>query len=496
MVIKIRRNAQVPIYRQISTHISQLIGRKKLLPGDRLPDTRTLSCSLGVSRNTVVAAYNELESKGLIFSHVGKGTFVERYLPESVFRAPQRKKEKMTYEGLFSSVWEQSFRIPFTHIEQTYGFHKDPESISFASDLPDPEYFPYEEFNDSIRSALRKFGTELLNQGHPMGFRPLLEYLPLFLAKRNITCESGELMIVNGVQQGLSIVGKLFVNPGDTVVLENLTYPQAMLNFKSAQADLVGIPVEDDGLDIDFFERVLKRRRVKLLYTIPTYQNPTGTVMSVEKRERLVELCRKYRVVVVEDDYAHELNLEKREVLPIKAWDESGCVVYMGSLSNILFPGIRLSWILAPKTVCEKLALIKRTSDLYTSRILQGALLEFYRRGYLEKHIKKNRFIYRRRRDVLCEAIERYFPEQTKWQRAEGGIFQWVDVDNRIDVEAVFERAKERGVLFAPDTLFFVEEWKRRGLRLSFSNETEKKLHEGVSVIGNILKEMREIIRR
>jgi 2-aminoadipate transaminase len=490
MVIKIRRNVKIPVYRQISTHISQMIGEKKLLPGSRLPDTRTLSCSLGVSRNTVVAAYNELESNGLIFSHVGKGTFVERYLPKSVFSTPQREKETMNYEGLFSSVWEKSFRIPFTRIEQRWDVQKEPQTITFASDLPDPEYFPYEEFNDSIRSALRKFGTDLLNQGHPRGFRQLLEYLPLFLAKRNITCENGELMIVNGVQQGLSIVGKLFVNPGDTVVLENLTYPQALLIFKSVQADLVGIPVQDDGLDVDFFERVLRRRKVKLLYTIPTYQNPTGTVMSVEKRERLVELCRKYRVVIVEDDYAHELNLEQREVLPIKAWDESGCVVYMGSLSNILFPGIRLSWILAPKTVCEKLTLIKQTSDLYTNRILQGALLEFYRRGYLEKHLKKNRFIYRKRRDVMCEAIERYFPEEAKWQKASGGIFQWVDVDNRIDVEAVFEKAKEKGVLFAPDMLFFVEEWKRRGFRLSFSNETEEKIHEGVSIIGRILKEM------
>jgi 2-aminoadipate transaminase len=490
MVIKIRRNTKIPVYRQISAHISQMIGEGKLLPGSRLPDTRTLSLSLGVSRNTVVAAYGELESAGLIFSTVGKGTFVERYLPKSVFSAPRRKEVTMSYEGLFSSVWEQSFRVPFTHIDQRWDVQKDPRVITFLSDLPDPEYFPFEEFKDSIRSALRKFGTDLLNQGNPQGFRQLLEYLPLFLAKRNVTCESAELLIVNGVQQGLSIVGKLFVNPGDTVVLENLTYPQAQLIFKSVQADLVGIPVHDDGMDIDFFERVLKRRRVKLLYTIPTYQNPTGTVMSIEKRERLVELCRKYRVVIVEDDYAHELNLEQREILPIKAWDESGCVVYMGSLSNVLFPGIRLSWILAPKTVCEKLTLIKQTSDLYTNRILQGALLEFYRRGYLEKHLKRNRFIYRKRRDVMCEAIERYFPQETNWQKATGGIFQWVDVDHRIDVEAVFEKAKAEGVLFAPDTRFFVEEWKRRGLRLSFSNENEEKIHEGVSVIGRIMKKI------
>jgi len=490
MVIKIDRYSKTPIYIQISNHISQLIAERRLPPGSKLPDTRKLSNSLGVSRNTVVYAYTELESKGLIFSHVGKGTFVQKYLPESVSRKKPEKKISMGYDGLFATAWERSYTNILSNIEHLWEWQKDPGTISLASDLPDPEYFPFEEFRDCLQSAMRRFGFDLLTAGHPKGFQQLLEYLPIFLAKRNVSCESNELMIVNGVQQALSIIGKLFVDPGDTVIVENLTYPGALQIFRSLQANCVGIPLDGEGLNIDILESVLKRRKAKLLYTIPTYQNPTSTVLSLERRKQLVEICRKHQVVIVEDDYAYELNLNGKEILPLKAWDECDGTIYMGSLSNILFPGIRLSWILAPPLILDKLALIKQTSDLYTNRILQGALLEFYRKGYLEKHIKKKRLIYRKRRDTMLGAMEKYFPEEAIWQKTKGGLFQWVDIQNNPDIDSIFIKTKEHGVLFAPDSLFLVEEWKRRGIRLSFSNETEERIYKGISIIGRVLKDV------
>jgi DNA-binding transcriptional MocR family regulator len=490
MVIKLEKKSGNPLYKQISEHISRLISEGKLQPGSRLPDTRALSNSLGVSRNTVVYAYNELEARGLICSHVGRGTFVQRYLPPGFFRPSTVTLEKMSYDGLFSSSWDRFYSHSSLRGEDLWRIREGVGIISFASDLPDTRLFPFEEFRECMQAAMRTYGPELLTHGEPEGFSPLLDYLPTLLARRNIMCKSSEIMIVNGVQQALSIVGRLFLDPGDNVILENLTYPGALAVFQSLQANCLGIPVDEDGLRLETIESILKRRKVKLIYTIPTYQNPTGSVLSSEKKKRLIELCREHRIVVIEDDYAHELNLEGNEILPLKSWDESDCVIYMGSLSNLLFPGIRLSLITAPEHVIKKLAQIKQTSDLYTNRIVQAALLKFCQRGYLEKHLKKKRLQYRQRRDVMLALMQKHFPEETAWQKAMGGIFQWVDIQCDIDTNLLFSMAKERGVLFAPDSLFLVDEWKRKGMRLSFANEDEDKISEGISTLGNLLKEM------
>ncbi len=272
-------------------------------------------------------------------------------------------------------------------------------------------------------------------------------------------------------------------------LLENLTYPGALGVFRSLQANCIGIPVDSDGIRVDILENVLNRRSAKLLYTIPTFQNPTGTSLSMERRKRLVEICREHKVIIVEDDYAHELGFEGSESFPLKAWDEYDEVIYMGSFSEILFPGIRLSWILASRPVIDRLLLIKESSDLYTNRILQGALLEFFQRGLLEKHLKKKRLIYRRRRDIMLEALGKYFPEEISWQKPLGGLFQWVDLPPGIDALSLLLKSRERGVVFAPDRVFSVEEWERGGFRLGFANLDGEKIEKGVRVLGEILIE-------
>ncbi|MGQ9631025.1 MAG: MocR-like pyridoxine biosynthesis transcription factor PdxR [bacterium] len=490
MILNLDRTVKTPLYIQIRDRISDLIGRGLLPPGSRLPPTRELADSLGVSRNTVVSAYRELEVSGLISSHVGRGAFVCKYLPRGVSSSGGEVKSKMRFEGLFSTSWTRSYAPLASGMEQLSEADDDPDTISLASALPDRDLFPLGEFRDCLQSAMRRYGADLLTSGPPQGFQPLLDYLPAFLARRGIRCEGRDMMIVNGIQQGLSIVGRLFVDPGDTVILENLTYPGALGVFRSLQANCVGIPVDSEGIRVDILENVLKRRSAKLLYTIPTFQNPTGTVLSAERRERLVELCRENQVVIVEDDYAHELIFEGKEALPLKAWDEWDGIIYMGSFSEILFPGIRLSWILAPRPILERLLLIKQSSDLYTNRILQGALLEFCRRGLLEKHLKRKRLVYRGRRDAMLGAMKTHFPKGISWQKPRGGLFQWVDLPSKIDALSLLLKARERGVVFAPDRIFSVEEWERGGFRLGFASVGEEKIEKGIKILGEILREM------
>jgi len=313
--------------------------------------------------------------------------------------------------------------------------------------------------------------------------------MPGFLARRGIQCSDREIMIVNGIQQALSIVGRLFIDPGDTVIMENLSYPAALGVFRSLQASCVGIPLDDDGIRVDLVESVLARRSAKLLYTIPTYQNPTGAVLSLQRRERLLELSRDRQVVIVEDDYVHDLCFDGREVLPLKARDARDGVIYLGSFSEILCPGIRLSWIVAPAAIIDRLLLIKQFTDLYSNRILQGALLEFSQKGLLERYLKRKQAVYRKRRDLVLEAMKAHFPTEATWKKPRGGLFQWVDLPRGTDSLSLLLKTRSQGVLFAPDRVFSVEEWERSGMRLGFAGIDEEKIEKGIRILGNSLKD-------
>lgn len=488
MVIELDRNASTPLYLQLKAGIAGLIDTGLLVPGTRLPSTRELSTTLGVNRNTVISAYQELEVEGLVTSHVGRGTAVSAHLPARV-AALRGQGEEVRVEPLLSTSWRNSFQRLPPGLEQLLEIEEEPDTISFASPSPDVALFPTEEFSACLQSAMRKYGAELLTTGSPRGFPPLLEYLPQFLARRGIRCSPGEIMIVNGIQQGLSLVARLFVDPGDTVIMENLTYPGALGAFRSLQATCVGIPLDGDGMRVDVVESVLRRRKAKLLYTVPTYHNPTGTVLPPERRQRLLELAREHELIVVEDDYVHELAFDGREVLPLKGREEAGGMISMGSFSEILAPGIRLSWIVASPAIIDRLLTIKQFADLYTNRILQGALLDFIQKGLLEKHLKRKLAVTRRRSEVMVDAMQSFFPGEVTWQKPRGGIFQWVDFPRGLDALALLVKTRSAGVVFAPDRVFSVEEWERGGMRLGFAGVEEERIRKGMRILGDALKE-------
>jgi 2-aminoadipate transaminase len=489
MVVEIDRTDPTPLYLQLKKGIAGLVYAGLLAPGSRLPSTRELSVSLGVNRNTVISAYQELEVEGLVTSHVGRGTSICAHLPAHTASEGARQTQRVHLEALLSNTWRNSYQRAPTELEQMLESEDDSGILSFASHFPDSTLFPMEEFAACLQSAMRKYGTDLLTSGSARGFPPLLEYLPSFLARRGIVCQKDEIMIVNGIQQGLSMVGRLFLDPGDTVVMENLSYPGALGAFRSLQATSIGVPMDSDGMNVEQVENVLSRRRAKLLYTMPTYHNPTSAVLSNERRHRLIEVCRTNGTLIVEDDYVHELTFDGREVLPLKARDDTGSMISMGSFSEILCPGIRLSWIVAPAPVIDRLLPIKQYSDLYTNRILQGALLEFCQRGLLEKHLKRKVGVYRRRRDAMLEAMKASFPAEARWETPRGGLFLWVDLPRGIDALALLVKTRGKGVTFAPDRVFSVEEWERAGFRLGFAGVDEERIEKGIRVLGDAMKD-------
>ncbi len=488
MIVDLDKNDSTPLYVQIKDRLVELIQSGLLAPGARLPSTRELASSIGVNRNTVINAYQELEVQGLVSSHVGRGTAVRENLPSGSSAVRREQAERLRVEALLSATWRSTYPQLPAGAEQLLEAPEIEGTISFASHDPDLSLFPVDDFAGCMQSAMRKYGGDLLAAGPSRGFAPLIDYMPGFLARRGIQCTAGEIMIVNGIQQALSIVGRLFLDPGDTVIMENLSYPGALGVFRSLQASCIGIPLDDDGIRVDLVESVLARRSAKLIYSIPTYHNPTGVVLSADRRERLLTAAREHQVIVVEDDYVHDLAFDGREVLPLKARDARDGVIYLGSFSEILCPGIRLSWIVAPAAVIDRLLLIKQFTDLYSSRILQGALLEFCQKGLLDRHLKRKQAVYRKRRDLMLEAMKAHFPPEAVWKKPRGGLFQWVDLPRGTDVLALLLKARSQGVLFAPDRIFSVEEWERAGLRLGFAGIDEDKIEKGMRILGNTLK--------
>ncbi len=488
MIVDLDKNDSTPLYVQIKDRLVELIQSGLLAPGARLPSTRELASSIGVNRNTVINAYQELEVQGLVSSHVGRGTAVRENLPSGSSAVRREQAERLRVEALLSATWRSTYPQLPAGAEQLLEAPEIEGTISFASHDPDLSLFPVDDFAGCMQSAMRKYGGDLLAAGPSRGFAPLIDYMPGFLARRGIQCTAGEIMIVNGIQQALSIVGRLFLDPGDTVIMENLSYPGALGVFRSLQASCIGIPLDDDGIRVDLVESVLARRSAKLIYSIPTYHNPTGVVLSADRRERLLTAAREHQVIVVEDDYVHDLAFDGREVLPLKARDARDGVIYLGSFSEILCPGIRLSWIVAPAAVIDRLLLIKQFTDLYSSRILQGALLEFCQKGLLDRHLKRKQAVYRKRRDLMLEAMKAHFPPEAVWKKPRGGLFQWVDLPRGTDVLALLLKARSQGVLFAPDRIFSVEEWERAGLRLGFAGIDEDKIEKGMRILGNALK--------
>jgi len=489
MILKLNRNENIPLYAQVKNRIEELIKSGVLKPNTKLPSTRELASSLRVSRNTVLQAYELLEAEGLVYSGVGKGTFVNEFInSQSNGFFSDKDQVKMSFEGLLSNAWTRSYATIFSSFERILESDKKNDFISFASDSIDETMFPREDFKECLISAFRRYGTSLLTADSSQGFFPLLEFLAGYMGRRGIIVKPENILITSGIQQGLSIIGKLFIDPGDTILLENFTYPGALGVLRSLRANCIGIPMDSEGIRLDILENVLKRSRAKFLYTIPTFHNPTGCVVPPEKRSRLVELCYTYRIIIIEDDYAHELGFDRNELLPLKALDESEGILYMGSFSESLFPGIRISWIAAATEIIEKLTILKSSEDLYTNLILQAAVLIFLQKGYFDKQLKKKRNLLSKRSRVVLNALSRYFPDTVRWIKPQGGLFQWVELPGHIDALDLLLSSRQRGVIFAPDRLFSVEEWQKSGFRLGFGYVEEEKIWKGIRIIGNILK--------
>jgi len=369
--------------------------------------------------------------------------------------------------------------------------------ISFAPGYPASDTFAWDDFAQIAADLLASRDGSVLQYGPTRGYRPLLETVAGLMRQRGVATAMEELLITTGSQQGLDLVARVLVDPGDVILLELPTYVGAITAFRNLQASMVGVPQEADGIDLAALDATWERlrgegRRVKFLYVVPNFQNPTGLLIGLDKRRRLLEWAERRDVLIVEDDPYRELYFEdsatEAEVRPIKADDENGRVVYLSSFSKTLAPGFRVAWIAAPPALATKFEMAKQTEDLLTGSLDQRMIYEACRRGVLERQLPMLRRHYAAKRDVMEAALQRELRGAT-WPKPKGGFFLWVSLAGGIDAGKMIHRAIERGVIYVTGDAFYVNGQGQNMLRLSFSAPTAQQIDEGVARLAATLRD-------
>ncbi len=495
--LHLQPESHVPLYVQLRDQLRALVHAGDLRPGDRIPASRELATMLGVHRTTVANAYAELESEGLIQGHVGRGTFIQGNGNGLKITPPAPP----VMNGGHGIRWELLFADERGEEALSRLTAQSPDdALSFVMARPAQEFFPIDELQICVNTVLRREATAVLNLGPSDGYPPLKEALLDMLRREGITAKDENLLITDGCQQSLDLISKAFVRPGDSVILENPTYPGAVAIFNGARARCLGVPVRFHaepgtalGIDLEALEATLAANRVKLIVLTPDFQNPTGTSMPLASRRKVLELAGRHQVPVVEDHIYGRLHARDEGVPSLKQLDRSDVVIHIDSFAKVAFPGLRVGWIVAPAAAIERLRSVKQTTDLHTDQLAQASLAEFVRRGMFTKHVTKMRKIYASRLVALDEALRKHMPEGTRWTRPEGGMCLWLELPPGFDANELLMHVRERGVLFAPGRYFYVQGPLPNTLRLGFAALDEKKIARGVATLAELLKiEMRK----
>lgn len=368
---------------------------------------------------------------------------------------------------------------------------EEPDIISFAGGLPAPELFPLKELEEVSKRVLREEGQAALQYSTTEGYLPLREKIAQRMSKMKVNCKASDIIVTSGSQQGLEFSGRVFVNEGDVIICESPSYLGALNAFKAYLPKFVEISMDEDGMIMEELEKALEQNpNAKFIYTIPDFQNPTGRTMSLERRKKLLELAYKYNIPVVEDNPYGELRFEG-EILPaLKSMDTKGLVIYLGTFSKTFCPGMRIGWVVASPEILSKYVVVKQGADLQCSTIAQREINRFLEMYDLDAHIANIIKVYRKRRDLMLETMEKEFPEGVTFTRPQGGLFTWVTFPAHLDAAEIMQKSIQEKVAFVPGQSFFPgEQFKNHG-RFNYSNMPEDKIVEGIKRLAKVLKSL------
>lgn len=479
MWIPLDRDNPLPLYQQIQHFLREQIQSGALLPETRLPASRELSADLGVSRVTVTSAYAELEADGLVYSRSGSGTFVAPPLvglSEPSGDHLSNDDWPMWQQELLNRTWFS----PRWESDQFKGAAVCPDQISFGEGVGATELFPVDDFRKVLQMVLRRDGSKALDYGDLAGYPPLRATIAQILTGQGIPTHPDHVLVTSGSHQALVTVAWLLLRPGDVVLIESPTYAGALDLFRAMNVRLLGIPVDEQGMRVEMVEDALRTARPRLIYTIPTFHNPTGVCLDGARRRHLTALASRYNVPILEDDFAGDLRYEGRVRPALKTLDPGGYVIYVSTFSKVLMPTLRVGFLVASGPVYEQLLAYKRFSDLATSNLMQRALEAYITVGRYQAHLRRARQVCRRRRDAMLAALTRHAPAGTRWITPQGGLFLWLQLPDGLSANELYPTAIEEGVSFAPGSLFFPGQREQSYLRLNLVSHPPDLIEAGI----------------
>ncbi|KKI91226.1 GntR family transcriptional regulator [Bacillus sp. SA1-12] len=477
MHIEIQRNADISLTKQIYHSILDHIRSGLLEEEAQLPSVRELSKQLGVSLVTVVKAYQKLEHEGFITSIQGKGTFIRKTKNE--------KTDKI--EEVVSYDWQLSIQ-DYLPRSQFARYHQVPQKIHLSSSMIDPALLPNRYLEQEIYKMLSENPKVLSQYGEIQGDIALRQAMCEYLNKMDVPTTPDNILVTSGSQQGIDLVARTFVGPGDVVIMEAPTYPGAIDVFRGRGATILTVPVDSDGMRVDLLQNLCDKYKPKIIYTVPTFHNPTGAVMPTRRRRQILEIAKSIQCLVVEDDPFSEIYFEQKPPASMKSLDNCGHVIFLKGLSKTLAAGCRIGILAASGSVFKRLLAAKANTDLGSPLLTQKAILHFITSKRMMDHLKKLRTALKIRRDLVLEILSNHSPEEVSWFIPKGGLNIWLTLPAWINTDHLLLETKKEQISFLPGSACYPTEQENHHLRLSYSYMKEEHLKQGVTTICNILK--------
>ena len=479
MRIPIDRQAAKPIYRQIRDRFKRSIDLKILKTGDRLPSIRSLAKTLQVNKLTVIEAYSILEADGLVYARPGSGYFVDSPAITST-------QAESNFSPIQEVVIPDRQSISFLEIYQlSVRVKSKPGAIDFSSGFPISSGL--KDLQRHARRAMKQVTESLFNYDFPQGQETLRQQITKMLIQLGLEVSADDLIITNGSKQGLSLVMNHYLQPGDWIITESPTYYGTLDIIENIGARIIGIPMRSSGINLELLEQYLKSHRPKLIYTVSTLQNPTGITTTLQHRQQLIALAEQYGCLILEDNAYEGLNFEPVPP-PIKSLDRSDTVIYTGTFSKTLMPGLRVGYLLATGKHYQPLLKQKLFHDLHVSTVSQAIVSEYLASGHHRHHLNHLRASNLSSRNAMLQALKKYFPNEATWTIPNGGLFLWVQLPSEISLVSLAHQAWSQNVFIYPGMPFFPGQKGYNALRLNFSHSPEI-IEQGIAILGKLLKQ-------
>jgi len=474
-----------PLYVQLYESIKKMLEEGILPPDFRLPSIRRLADLLNVNQVTVVSAYKLLISNGYAYSKTGSGTYTTETIPSF---QPQD-----TQIDNYTAITDEVYYNEDISFMSSREIKIDSNTINFASATPTPDLFPVDNFKKALDEVLERDRGNAFSYQEGQGFYPLRESIASVICE-GLACSSSDIQIISGAQQGIDIISKAFLRQGDYVITESPTYTGAVAVFKSRGARIIDVDIAEDGPNLNIIEYNLKKYKPRLIYTIPSFQNPTGYSYSNAKRIELIRLAEKYNAYIIEDDYVSEMDFDGRSYLSLKSLDSSGRVIFIKSFSKIFMPGLRLGYMIVPSNLKHKVLEAKHTTDISTSGLIQRAFDLYIREGFWNSHMKYVYEIYKERYFKAINTLKENLPNYVNFNVPGGGLNIWLTFQNDFPVDKLYKNCSSGNIVFAPGRIFYSSTpvYKAASIRLSFAAVYTDKIDEGISKLCAIIRNIND----